>query len=116
MAVQWQTGIEREIARGVNVSENFTYINTVEVARERDTNLGAPVVDATGRNIYSNPRPFPAFGVAQVTEPAGRSLYRGLTTTSTSARKRATLDVYTHSGTTLPTTSGGITTSVRTRT
>ena len=81
----------------MNVSENFTYINTVQVARERDTNLGPPVVDATGRNIYSNPA-FPAFGVAQVTESAGRSLYRGLTTTFNIRRQRATVDVYyTHS-------------------
>jgi len=93
-ALQWQGGIEREISRGITISENFTYVNTVGVARERDTNLGAPVVDATGRNIYSNPRPFSAFGIAQVTEAAGRSLYRGLTTTLNARRNRFVVDVY----------------------
>jgi hypothetical protein len=93
-ALQWQTGIERRLARGITVSEQFTYINTTQVARERDTNLGAPVVDATGRNIYSNPRPLPAFGVSQVTESAGRSLYKGFTTTLNIRRGPATLDVY----------------------
>jgi hypothetical protein len=93
-ALQWQTGIERKIARGVTASQQFTYINTTQIARERDTNLGAPTVDAAGRNIYSNPRPYPTFGVAQVTESAGRSLYRGLTTTLNVRRGRATVDLY----------------------
>ena len=93
-ALQWQGGVEHQIARGITVSENFTYINTVGVARERDTNLGPPVVDATGRNIYSNPRPNPKFGVAQITEAAGRSLYRGFTSTLNVRRRRYTMDVY----------------------
>jgi hypothetical protein len=93
-ALQWQGGVEHEVARGITLSENFTYINTVGVARVRDTNLGPPVVDATGRNIYSNPRPNPAFGVAQITESAGRSLYRGLTTALNVRRRSYTMDVY----------------------
>jgi hypothetical protein len=93
-ALHWQAAFERQIARGITVSENVTYVNTVGVARERDTNLGAPVLDAAGRNIYSNPRPNSDFGVAQVTESAGRSLYRGLTTALNIRRKRGTLDVY----------------------
>jgi hypothetical protein len=93
-ALQWQGGVEYQIAKGITVSENFTYINTVAVARERDTNLGPSVVDSTGRNIYSNPRPYAQFGVAQVTESAGRSLYRGFTTTMNVHRRRYTMDVY----------------------
>lgn len=93
-AVQWQGGVERQLAKGITISENATYVNTIHVARERDTNLGAPVVDATGRNIYSNPRPLSQYGVAQVTEAAGRSLYRGLTTTLNVRRSRYTLDLY----------------------
>jgi len=93
-ALQWQGGVEHQIAKGITVSENFSYINTVNVARERDTNLGPPVVDANGRNIYSNPRPFSGFGVAQVTESAGRSLYRGFTTALNIHRSRYTMDVY----------------------
>jgi hypothetical protein len=93
-ALQWQGGVERQIARGISVSENFTYINAIAVARERDTNLGPPVVDASGRNIYSNPRPYSNFGVAQATESAGRSLYRGFTTALNVRRRRYTIDVY----------------------
>ena len=94
-ALQWQTGIEQQITRGITISEDFSYVNTIWVARERDTNLGLPVVDATGRNIYSNPRPFgPAFGRATVTEAAGRSLYQGLTTTVKVRRPRYVMDLY----------------------
>ncbi len=93
-ALQWQGGVERQISRGITVSENFSYLNTIGIARERDTNLGAPVVDATGRNIYSNPRPLPAFSQAIVTESAGRSLYRGFTTSLNVRRSRYTMDIY----------------------
>ncbi len=44
--------IEHQLGRGITISENLAYINTIGVARERDTNLGPPLVDATGRNIY----------------------------------------------------------------
>ncbi|MBV9504234.1 MAG: TonB-dependent receptor [Acidobacteriia bacterium] len=93
-ALQWQIGMEHQFARGITLSENLSYINTVGVARERDTNLGPPVVDSTGRNIYSNPRPDPQFGVTAITEPAGRSLYRGMTTSLNVRRSRYTIDVY----------------------
>jgi hypothetical protein len=94
-ALQWQTGIEQQITRGLTISEDFSYINTVYIARERDVNLGPPVVDATGRNIYSNPRPFgPLFGRSTVTEAAGRSLYRGFTTTVKVRRSRYIMDLY----------------------
>jgi len=93
-AVHWQSALERQLARGISISETFTYINTVRVARERDTNLGPPVVDNTGRDIYSSPRPNPNFGVAQVTESAGRSLYRSFTTALNMRRSRYSLDVY----------------------
>jgi hypothetical protein len=93
-ALQWQVGIEHQLARGVTLSENLTYINTVNVASERDTNLGPPTIDSAGRNIYSNPRPRSNFGVAQVTEPAGRSLYRGMTTSLNIRRSQYTIDVH----------------------
>ena len=92
-ALQWQVSGEHEIARGVTISENFTYINTNDIARERDTNLPAPVPSASltynattcpycgipGLDLYNqSPRPDPAFGVAEITESADHSLYRGL--------------------------------------
>ena len=94
-ALQWQGGVEQQITRSVTLSEDFSYVNTVRVSRSRDTNLGPPVVDSTGRNIYSNPRPFgPLFGRATVTEAAGRSLYRGFTTTLKVRRSRYVMDLY----------------------
>ncbi len=93
-AAQFQIGVEHQIASGIFVAENFGYINTAYVARQRDTNLGAPVVDATGRQIFSNPRPLPQFGVGQVTESSARALYRALTTSLNIRRRRYTFDAY----------------------
>ncbi len=94
-ALQWQAGVEQQITRAITVSEDFSYINTIWVARERDANLGLPVVDAAGRNIYSNPRPFgPRFARATLTEAAGRSLYRAFTTTFRVRRPRYVMDFY----------------------
>ncbi len=94
-ALQWQGGVERQVSRSITVSEGFTYIATDFVARERDTNLGPSVVDSTGRNIYSNPRPYgPVFGATSVTEAGGRSLYRGFTTTVNVRRPRYVVDIY----------------------
>lgn len=97
VALQWQAGVEHEIARGISISEGFTYINTNDIARELDTNLGVPVPDATGRNIYNtpgHPRPNPAFGQAIATQSADHSLYRGFTTTLNIRRSRYTFDAY----------------------
>jgi len=108
-ALQWQVSGEHEIARGVTVSENFTYINTNGIARERDTNLPAPVPSSSlaynastcpycgipGLNLYNqSPRPDPAFGVATITESADHSLYRGFTTTLNVRRSHFTWDLY----------------------
>lgn len=91
-ATQAQLGMEHEFVRGISLSESFTYINTVHIARQLDTNLGTPVLDATGREIFSNPRPNPQFGVMQITQASSRALYRGLTTSLTVRRRRYTLD------------------------
>jgi hypothetical protein len=88
--------LEREIASSIFASLNYTYVNTVWVARERDTNLPVPVKDATGRNIYNlNNRPYgPKFARATVTEAAGRSLYRGLTAQVSARKSRYVVDLY----------------------
>jgi hypothetical protein len=91
-STQAQLGVEHEFAPGISLSESFSYINTVHIARQLDTNLGTPVLDATGREIFSNPRPDPQFGVMQITQASSRALYRGLTTSFTVRRRRFTLD------------------------
>ncbi len=108
-ALQWQISGEHEIARGITISENYTYINTNDIARERDTNLPAPVLSSTltynastcpncgipGLNLYNqSPRPNSAFGVATITESADHSLYRGFTTTLNVRRSHFTWDLY----------------------
>ena len=94
-ALQGELGVQREIAKGIVVSEDFAYIHTTGVSRSRNVNLGAPVVDATGRNIYSNPTPYgPQFGVATVTEAAGHSLYRAFTTSISAHRGHYVADFY----------------------
>jgi hypothetical protein len=91
---QAQVGMERELAYGISISESFTYINTVHIARQRDTNLSAPIIDATGREVFSNPRTASQFGVMQLTEASARSLYRGFTTSLTVRKRRYTLDAH----------------------
>jgi hypothetical protein len=91
-STQAQLGVEHEFAPGISLSESFSYINTVHIARQLDTNLGMPVLDATGREIFSNPRLDPQFGVMQITQASSRALYRGLTTSFTVRRRRFTLD------------------------
>lgn len=94
-AAQFQVGLERQISSGLSAGINYTYINTVRVARQRDTNLGVPAPDLTGRRIYPTARPLgPKFGISQITESAGRSLYRGFTSTVNLRRSRYTVDVY----------------------
>jgi hypothetical protein len=95
-ALQWQVSGEHEIARGITVSENFTYVNTNDIARERDTNLPAPTPSPNipGLNLYTGARPNAAFGVATITESADHSLYRGFTTTLNVRRSHFTWDLY----------------------
>jgi hypothetical protein len=84
-------GVEREISRGLTVGADFTYVNTVDLQRNRDVNIPAPGLlagdpaqrpfyglrGATGRPAL--PRPIPSLGSIQVRESSGRSLYRALT-------------------------------------
>ncbi|HLK51846.1 MAG TPA: hypothetical protein VKU42_00240, partial [Candidatus Angelobacter sp.] len=91
-ATQAQLGVDHEFARGISVSQGFTYINTVHIARQLDTNLGTPVLDATGREIFPGLCPNPQFGVMQVTQASSRSLYRGLTTSLIVQRRRFMLN------------------------
>jgi hypothetical protein len=103
-AAQFELGLEREIASGISANITYSQINTTQVARQRDVNIGAFWVDATGRRRYNDPnnpasaatvRPLgPKFGKVQVTEAAGRSLYRGFTSALNMRRSRYTVDLY----------------------
>ena len=94
-ALQWQLSGERELATNLKAGIGYTYVNTVRVARQRDTNLPAPRVDVAGRNIYDGVRPLsPKFGITQAAESSSRALYRGLTTSFNARRSRFTWDAY----------------------
>ena len=74
---------------------DFTYINTVRSAMQRDVNLQAPTVDAVGRTVFKGTRPYePDFYIMQMTESSARSLYRGFTATFNVRRPRFKFDAY----------------------
>ena len=103
-AAQFQMGYERLIASGLAANVTYSQIATTQVARQRDVNIGDFWVDATGRRRYNNPatpasnatvRPHgPKFGKVQITEAAGRSLYRGITAALNMRRPAYTVDAY----------------------
>jgi hypothetical protein len=94
-ALQWKVGVDREIGPGFIAGVDYTYVHTTGITRQRDTNLGTPAPDATGRLVYSTPRPLgPVFGVNQITESTARALYRALTMQVNVRRPRYTLNAY----------------------
>ena len=94
-ALQWKAGVDREIAPNFTAGVDYMYINTIDITRQRDTNLPTPLPDATGRLIYSGARPLgPVFGVNQVTESSARALYRAVTTSLNVRRPRYLLTAY----------------------
>jgi carboxypeptidase family protein/TonB-dependent receptor-like protein len=94
-AVHLRLAVERQLARGIVASVDFTNINTGRIARVRNINLAAPVPDATGRPVFTNTRPYgPQFGIVQVTESTAHSNYHGMTASLSAKRKVVALDVY----------------------
>ncbi len=94
-SVQFRAAIERQIAQGITAGIDYTNINVSRIDRIRNVNLPVPVPDATGRPIFrdvNNTKPFSRYGFAYRTEPSARSLYQGMTVTTTVRRKRYTLD------------------------
>jgi hypothetical protein len=94
-AAHFRLALERQLARGLMATVDFTSINTTRIARVRNINLAAPVPDATGRPVYTSERPYgPQYGFVQVTEPSARSNYRGLTASLNLKRARFMADAY----------------------
>ncbi len=77
-------GAEREVAQGIVIGADFTYVNTVYLQRNRDINLPGTIVradDPGQRPVFLSPgraRPVPTLGQIQVRESTARSLYRAL--------------------------------------
>ena len=78
-ALQWKIGIDEQLAEGIVLGVDFTYVNAVNVARKLDRNLALPAPDATGRLIYPAARPLaPHYRFLVASEASGRSLYRAV--------------------------------------
>jgi Carboxypeptidase regulatory-like domain/TonB dependent receptor-like, beta-barrel len=94
-AAHLRAALERQLARGLTAGVDFTTINTSRIARVRNINLAPPVVDATGRPLYTAARPYgPQFGVVQVTESTARSNYHGMTASFAARRRLFSIDAY----------------------
>ncbi|MEW6207365.1 MAG: carboxypeptidase regulatory-like domain-containing protein [Acidobacteriota bacterium] len=99
-------GFEREVLRGFTVGADFSYVNTVDLQRNRDLNLPTPGLlagdpaqrpfyglrGATGRPAV--PRPIPTLGSIQVRESSGRALYRALTVSAKFQRSWGQLSAF----------------------
>jgi outer membrane receptor for ferrienterochelin and colicin len=102
-------GVERQVAQGVTVGAEATWVKTVALERNREIN--APVAactDIAGRAIYrltgSAPtgctatagatRPQALLGSIQLREASAKSLYRSLTIRSTVQRKWGLINAY----------------------
>src|SRR4029079_10114429 len=93
--VHVRVGVEHQLGSGVTAGLDFTNINTSRIARVRNVNLAPPTADATGRPIYNTAaRPYPQFGVVQVTESTAHSNYHGMTASLTAKRGTFTFDAY----------------------
>jgi hypothetical protein len=97
---QYRVALEQQIANGWTASVDYTTINTTRMDRVRDTNLPAPVRDATGRPVYTpaattslnSLRPNPNFAQIYITESSARGFYRGFVASTSLRRSRYVID------------------------
>jgi len=80
-AFQGGIGFESEVARGFTVGTQLHYVNTANLIRNRNFNLGIPTVAATdlSRRPTFGARPVPTLNQFTVRESSSRSLYRAAT-------------------------------------
>lgn len=93
-STQFNIALDQQIARGIVAGIDFSYINTSHLERLIDLNLGAPVKDATGRNVYPTARPNPNFSTIRAIQSSARSLYRALTLSLNVRKPKYVIDVY----------------------
>lgn len=91
-AFQAGLGVEHQIANNWTVGVQGNYINTVHLERNRDYNLPAPTLRAAdGRYVFTrNNRPLPQYGQLTLRESSARSMYRGVTFSTSHNSKRLT--------------------------
>jgi Carboxypeptidase regulatory-like domain len=80
-------GIERQITKDLTVGADFAYVHTLQLQRNHELNLPAPIIVATdpakrpffGLVNGGRARPIVTLGSVQVRESTAKSLYRALT-------------------------------------
>jgi Carboxypeptidase regulatory-like domain/TonB dependent receptor len=100
-AFQVGFGAERQVAGGVTVGLDGTFVKTDRLQRNRELNLPVPVVRATDpaqRPFFGlttgTQRPLPLLGSVQVRESTARSKYVGATFSAKLQRRRVTANLY----------------------
>jgi hypothetical protein len=94
-ALQFNIGVDREIAKNIVAGVDFTDVITDDITRQRDVNLGTPSPDLTGRLIYPDARPYgPMFGIGQMTEASAKALFRSVTTSLNVKHRHYVISAY----------------------
>ncbi|HEX9759480.1 MAG TPA: TonB-dependent receptor, partial [Candidatus Acidoferrales bacterium] len=109
-SLQWNIGIEREVARGWSVSADYAWVHTVHLQRNRDFNQPTPFInpaDLSGRACIAlrsatctvggaplQSRPITNLGQVSVRETNARGLYRAFTFGSTYRQSRVQFQAY----------------------
>jgi hypothetical protein len=100
-AFQVGLGAERQIASGVTVGIEGSYVKTERLQRNRELNLPVPVIrtnDPAERPFFGlttgTPRPLAALGSVQVRESTASSKFQGLTLSAKLNRKRVNANVF----------------------
>jgi hypothetical protein len=99
-------GVERELNSSLTIGADFSYVNTVQLQRNRDLNLPLPGIlagdpaqrpffglrGATGRPALA--RPIPTLGSIEQRESTGHALYRALTLRTKFQRKWGQVNIF----------------------
>jgi hypothetical protein len=100
-AFQVGLGAERQIAGGITVGIEGSYVKTDRLQRNRELNLPVPIIranDPAQRPFFGlttgTPRPLTALGSVQVRESTASSKFQGLTFSAKLNRKRVNANVY----------------------
>ena len=98
---QFGLGAERQIAAGVTVAVDGSFVKTDRLQRNRELNLPVPVIrpnDPAQRPFFGlttgTARPQPALGSIQVRESTASSKYRGVTFSAKLQKKRINANVF----------------------
>ncbi len=106
-SLQSGIGFDTEVKRGLTVGMQLNYVNAVNLLRNRNFNLNAPVISPTDLSQRPNfrsvaltgglptvPRPIPTLNLITIRESSARSVYRSATLQSQYRNKRVQLQAF----------------------